>query len=494
MAILFDTIPSTLLVPGVYTETNANRAGTQNPVLPKRAVIVGHRNASTAMVAAGTPFRVFNESDADYGGGAGSWLAESLRVFKRANPYCELWGIGLAPGGGATAAAGTFGFSGTATAAGTFVAYVSPYRVGTTLRGRYAVAVTVGMTAAQLATALQDAINADPYRTVEANDDTNDCDVTAKVAGVNGNAIFLGHSFFDGERVPAGITCTITAMSGGATNPTLSTAITALGDAHTTHFVQPWTDSTNLTAGEAEMVRRWGGTVQRECHMFTAAVGSLSTLTTLGDGRNNQFTSILGVGLSPTPPWIAAAELAAIDAAMDHPGQSLRGRALNSMIAPAAGSEFDGDDRQALLADGISTYTMDAAGKCYVERLVTTYQEDINGNADSTWRDRQVAGTLFALRYDWRSYIGSKYPNYLHAADGTKYDPGLPVVTPSTMRAEFSTRARLVWAQGNAWIEDPDQFEEDIQIERTDDGMDLVGVPNLINRLHIVRTRFDFLR
>lgn len=493
MSILFETIPSNLLVPGVYTETNKNRAASQTPALPKRAVVLGHR-LSGGVVAAGTPFRVFNESDAEYGAGAGSYLAESLIAFKKVNPYCELWGIGVADDGAAVAATGTFAFTGTATAAGTLVAYVGPYWQGSALRGRYTVAVTVGMTAAQLATALTAAVQADPYRVGSAGISTATVTITARNAGLNGNAISLSLSHFDGERLPAGLACVVTGMASGATNPSVSAAIAALGDQHTTHIVLPWHDATSLTAIETEARRRWGGTVQRETHVFTGAVGSLATLTTLGDGRNSEFVSVLGVGLSPTPPWIAAAQLAAVDAAQADPSLALRGLELPCMVAPGAGSEFDGDDRQALLADGITTYTIDSAGKCYVERIVTTYQEDANGNADATFRDRQVTGTLFALRYDWRTYFGAKYPRHKHAADGTLYDPGLPIVTPSTVAAEFAGRARTVWAQQQGWIEDPEQFLADILIERTEDGMDMVGVPNLINRLHVVRTRFDFLR
>jgi phage tail sheath gpL-like len=58
-------------------------------------------------------------------------------------------------------------------------------------------------------------------------------------------------------------------MASGATNPTLSTAITALGGTHVTHLVQPWSDATNMTALETELTRRWGGTVQLEMYGFT---------------------------------------------------------------------------------------------------------------------------------------------------------------------------------------------------------------------------------
>jgi phage tail sheath gpL-like len=93
-----------LLVPGVYTEVNGNRAASSSPTLPKRVYIVGHR-ASTGEVAAGTPFRATSDSESERCAGVGSQLAEMLRIFKYANPYVELWGIGLADGGSAVSAA-----------------------------------------------------------------------------------------------------------------------------------------------------------------------------------------------------------------------------------------------------------------------------------------------------------------------------------------------------------------------------------------------------
>ena len=493
MTIAFETIPTNLLVPGVYTETSTRRAAAGSTTLPKRVLLVGQR-LSTGLVATGVPFRIFDAADAESAAGVGSQLAEMAHVAKQANRYVEMWGIGLDDNASGVAATGTITITGTVTADGTIALYVGPYWVGSTLRGRYLVSVSSGDSVSTIATAIAAAINADPYRCVSASAALGVVTLTARQDGTAGNSIKVAHSLVAGEKLPTGCAVAIVAMASGATDSAVSAAISAMGDAHTTHLAHPFTDSTNLTAIETEMERRWEGTVQRECHAFGAASGSLGTLTTLGDGRNSQFSSIMGVGLSPTPPWIVAAELAAVDAGENHPGRPLRGRKLTCMWAPATGSEFDGDDRQQLLAEGISTYTVASDGKCYLERLVTTHQEDVNGNPSSIWRDRQVAGTLFAIRYDWRTYIGAKYPNYMHAADGTLYAPGLPIITPATMKAEFEGRARTEWAYNQGWIEDPDQFVEDIQIERTDDGMDMVGVPNLINRLHIVKTRFDFLR
>jgi phage tail sheath gpL-like len=493
MAIIFDQIPSNLLVPGVYTEANFRNAAQGTSALPRRALLVGQR-LSTGAVATGVPYQIFSPSDADSNSGPGSMLAEMAHVFKASNKYCELWGIGLDDNGSGVPATGTITITGPSTAAGTLALLVAPYWVGSELRGRYLISVASGDTATTIAAAIVTAITDDPYRSVSASNVAGVVTINARHDGTQGNSIVATYNYFAGEKLPAGVGVAIVAMASGATNSNVATAIAAMGDAHTTHFAQPWTDATTLTAVETEMTRRWGGTVQRECHAFAAASGSLGTLTTLGDGRNSEFSSIFGSGLSPSPVWVVAAEIAAIDAASNHPGRPLRGKLINCMLAPAPGSEFDGDDRQQLLAEGIATYTVNSSGKCILERLVTTYQEDSFGNASSVFRDRQVAGTAFAIRYDWRTYIGLKYPDFMHAADGSVYAPGLPIVTPATIKAEFASRARNTWTREEGWMENPDQFLADIVIERTTDGMDMIGAPDLINGLHIIRTRFDFKR
>ncbi len=493
MSIIFQQIPSTLRVPGVYTETNASRAVSNNPALPKRLYIAGPRLAA-GEVATGVPFRATSDAESERCAGVGSPLAEMLKVAKYANRYVELWGIGLTDNGSGVAATGSLAYASSTNSAGTISLYIGPYWHGSTHRGRYQVACTAGMTATQVGDAVAAAINADPYRLVDAVNTTGTVALTARNDGTQGNDIRLSHNYYAGERLPTGITCTITAMASGATNPTLSTAISALGDVHVTHFVTGWADATNLTALETELTRRWSGTVQLEMHGFLGVYGSVGTMTTLGNARNSQFETIIGTGLSPTPPWLVAAELAAIDAGMDHPGQPLRGKQLTCMLAPLQGTAPTPDERQSCLLDGVSTFTVDSAGKCYVEREISTYQTDANSNADTTFLDRQVAGTLAAIRYDLRTYMGGKYPNYMHAADGTKYAPGLPVVTPTTIKNEIAARAKTIWAESNAWIEDPTQLIEDLVVERTEDGMDAIVAPNLINRLHVMRFRIDHLR
>ena len=225
MTIIFDQIPSNLLVPGVYTEANFKRAGAATNSIPKRALLVGQR-LTAGTVATGLPYRIFDASDAEEKSGAGSMLAEMAAVFKSANKYCELWGIGMDDNAGGVFATGTITVTGPATATGTLALLIAPYWVGSELRGRYLVPVTSGASATVIAAAISAAVTADPYRSVTTSPAVGVVTCTARHKGTQGNNIVALHSYFAGEKLPAGVGVTISVFASGATNALVSTAIT----------------------------------------------------------------------------------------------------------------------------------------------------------------------------------------------------------------------------------------------------------------------------
>ena len=64
-------------------------------------------------------------------------------------------------------------------------------------------------------------------------------DVTARHKGENGNDIDIRVNYYAGEMTPPGLTCAITAMTGGSGNPDTTTAIAAMGDTWWTDVVCP---------------------------------------------------------------------------------------------------------------------------------------------------------------------------------------------------------------------------------------------------------------
>ena len=147
--------------------------------------------------------------------GERSILAEMVREFKRINARSTVDVIPIDDNAGATDATATIGFSGTATASGRVF-----FEVGSGSRYRFAVDIVTGDTAATVAgklnTAIQ-AIDTTPFTSVLS---TADVDLTAVNGGTHANDWTL---FVDGSV--AGITISLTAWSGGATDPTLTSAL-----------------------------------------------------------------------------------------------------------------------------------------------------------------------------------------------------------------------------------------------------------------------------
>src|SRR5690606_30192396 len=120
------------------------------------------------------------------------------------------------------AATGTITVTGTATADGTIPLYCGGVRVP--------VGVTSGDTAAEVATAIAAAINANADLPVTAAAVDAVVTVTFRHKGEVGNDYDLRDSYRDGEALPAGVSLAIVAMSGGTTNPDLDDLIAAMGD------------------------------------------------------------------------------------------------------------------------------------------------------------------------------------------------------------------------------------------------------------------------
>lgn len=177
---------------------------------PHRVLIVGGMTVGTA--ATGTLVEnigIAGEEDALFG--AGSHVAMMIRNFRRYNKITPVDAVGYTNSGG-TAATGTLAFTGTSTEAGTVTV-----RIGSALDGTYTLSVATGATAASVASALVSAITPNNRAGISAAATTGTVTITASNAGTVGNNLTM-----EVIGLPAGITCVITAMASGGTDPTIT--------------------------------------------------------------------------------------------------------------------------------------------------------------------------------------------------------------------------------------------------------------------------------
>ncbi|RHW17203.1 phage tail protein [Sphingomonas gilva] len=486
MSVSFLSIPAQLRTPGSYIEFDSSRAVSGLPPAPNKYLLIGQRLAA-GTVAALTPTRIVSADQAVQAFGRGSMLAAMARVLKLADPRTECWAVALDDDAGGTAATHTITVTGPATAAGSIALMVAGRQVK--------IGVLPGDAAATIATAIAAAINADPDMPATAAAAAAVVTLTARHKGTAGSDIDVRHSFYQGEALPAGVALAVAAGVAGAGNPALAGAIAAIGDEQYQTIVLGFADAATLTAIEAELLSRWGPLRQIEGLAFAGARGAHGALLDLGEARNSQLVSIIGAKASPTPPWEWAASYAGVvgfNGAID-PARPFQTLTLPGVIPPAQKDRFTRIERDLLLADGISTFTVDAGGAAMIERAITTYQVNAQGLEDIAFLDVTTPLTLAYIRLAVRSMIGLKYPRHKLADDDTNFRPGQAIVTPRILHAELIALMRQLEEAG--LVENIEQFKADLIVERdkTDPGrINALLPPNIVNQFRVFAARIEF--
>ncbi len=463
MPLTFDNIPSGIRTPGQFLEFSNARAvqGSEQHI----ALIIAQRLAA-GTVAALVPTLVPSGELAETYFGAGSHAAEMCRAFKRANGATPLWVIALNDAGGSVARTVTLTVTGPATAAGTIVLYIAGRRV--------TVAVASGAVQNTIATNINAAIQAHsdygrmPVTSAVA---TNVVTLTFRNKGTVANGVDTRLNYQQGESLPAGVAVVIAQGVAGSGDPDITTATAVIGDVHYHTIASALPDSTNANALAAFLATKWGPTIQQDAQGFIGVLGNLSALQTIGDAFNSPHLTAFEIGgllaNSPTPSYIAAANVAAVDAREAsntiNPGRPRQTLALTEVLPPAAGDRFSREERDTLLYSGIATHKV-VAGAVQIERLITTYQTSPAALPDASYLDVERLRTLAQMRSEVRAMVAGKYPRHFLADDGTLYDSGMPVVTPSTITAELIALARS-W-EGRAMLENIEQFIADLLVER----------------------------
>jgi phage tail sheath gpL-like len=450
-AVPFRVIPSGLRLPGAFFELDNSQANTAQA--NQRALIIG-QITSAGIATPNMPIISGGIGDAATQGGANSMLANMVSTYRLNDDFGEVWYLPLADAVGATAATGSIAFTSAPTANGTISLYIA------------GILVTVPVTAAQattsIATAVAAAINAIANMPVTASAATSTVTLTADNKGLCGNEIDIRFNYYgtsNGEATPAGLAFTITAMTGGATNPTLTTVLGNLGNMTFDFIANPYTDAASLDAVKQllnDQTGRWSWQQQLYGHSFGAYAGTFAASTTLGLARNNQHETIMPFYGSPTPSWLWAAALCgqtAVSVRAD-PGVPLQYLPLQGVLAPPVANQFLPSQRETLLYDGLSTFTVLQDGTVQTENVITTYQENAQGVPDDSYLEVE---TMFQIVLEIRTLLAmltSKYARCKLADNGSKPAAGSNLVTPNTIRSDvmalYAERADAGYVQNVA--------------------------------------------
>ena len=479
----FQSIPSNLRTPLFYAEFDNSQANTATAT--QRTLIIGQMLTNAAVLP---NIPVIESSASNTAGiyGAGSMLHNQMTAYLANDISGEIYLLPLVDGSSMVAATGTITLTTAPSETGVISLYVAGQRVQTT--------VLSTDTVTSMATALTAAINATIALPVTAASAAGVITLTAKNKGTHGNSIDLRLNYLGsagGEATPDGLGITLTALTGGVGAPDMTTALANLGDRTFDFIVTPYTDTTSLDALKnllSDSTGRWSYAQQLYGHVFGAASGSYGQLTTLGEARNDQHATLLGVYDSPTPAyvWAAAVTGAVAGSLRNDPGRPLQTLTVSGVLAPPLASRFELTERNNLLYSGISTFTVADDSTVQVENLITTYQTNKYGDADDSYLQVETLFLLMFVTRFIRTQITSKFARMKLAADGTRFAPGSAIVTPNIIRAELI--AQYTQLEYNGYVQDSKAFAAGLIVTKSTTNPNRVDVlwdGVLINQLRV---------
>ena len=469
MSIQFNQIFN-LNIPFVYAELVKSNKVTGTVKQPYTSLIFGQKT-SVGTAVKETIIEVFSENQAKVLFGKNSMLAHAAGRYFKINKSVSLKIIALDDNASGTVSTGNITFTGTATSTGTISFYING--------SAYTSAVAIGDTASQIATLLTASINENTTEQVTAIATAGAVGLTSIHKGTYGNDLKLRINYNSDESTPAGITSAITAMNGGAGNPTLTSTITILEENQFNLIAQPYTDNVTLGLIDTALTNNFKATEMLDSFCIAAVDDTVTNLTTKANSINSPFITILDNNtVFSTSLEHAAGVIAKIsDNAQSNPGNGYLGFELLGFLPLPQRLRTE---RNSLAGGGVSTYKV-VGSSIRFDRTVTTFQKDGNNIAiPIDDRDLRVFLTISYVRYSFIS-IMSQFQNYKVGGDDDIFGAGTLVITPNIYKQNLI----IIYSQlvTDAVCEDLAAFEASITVERAGNRINSSMNINIINVL-----------
>ncbi|MBV1835655.1 phage tail sheath subtilisin-like domain-containing protein [Acetobacter estunensis] len=477
-------------VPGFYFSLDNSKANTAT--VTRRVLIMAQMISGTGTPGVATISAGYSDAVAKYG--AGSQCAAMVKAYRSIDTTGEVWVLPLSDDTSAQPATGGFVISGTATEAGTLPLYIGDQLVS--------VGVSAGDTAATVIASAVTAVGNVAGIPVNASaGPSSNLLLTAKNKGMAGNDVLLGVALLGpagGQSVPAGLTVTTNAFAGGTTNPTnIADVLADQGERIYDLILHPYTDTGSLTALKewlSTSTGRWAAMVQLYGHAITAYRGTFGQATAFGITLNDEHATIMPIADSPSSPLIWAAQIGAQVAVSmrTNPALPVTGVSL-TVLPPTDANRFTLTERNSLLYDGMSTFTVDDSGTVTLERLVTTYQTDSAGLPDNSYLDIETLLTAEICLQDMRIFLGSQFTGSILVADGTKIGAGMKATTAALIGKACASRYRYQCTQ--LWCQNADTFAANIVAENIGGGVVKLLMPyDFANQLWVIAGNAQFVK
>lgn len=388
--------------------------------------------------------------------GQRSHLAGMVRAFKRENKVSQLDIIPLADDVGATQGTCVVAFTGPSTEAGEI--YIT---IGSENDHRYEVSIAEGDSATDIGDALVTLITSDGDAPFTAANVTGTVTVTAENGGTLCNDWGVKY-----EGTVAGVTTTLTGWSGGATDPSLTTALDPIANIRYQTIV--WPAVYDITVPGDELDAKFNVTNKvMDGVVIQGQADTLANLKTYVSTLNSQSIVVLGQAVANTSDRKGPATFEFLDNIASQVGaiRALRltsdaaiTRYLTTVAAKdqfggiAIGSlpyfntalhnagianpvdEFSDEDLTELSNNGVAVYGPNRAfNGTIIGEVVTTYLTDNAGNPDTSYKFLNTVDTASLIREFFFENFKRRYAQ-TRLTDGDLL-PGRDMANEASIRA-----------------------------------------------------------
>ncbi|POA99252.1 phage tail protein [Chromobacterium sinusclupearum] len=468
--ISFDQIPASIRKPGKYFEFNTKLAVRTLPGNPQRVLVIGQRLADTAAQPALAALDVFSDEQAAQAFGRGSFAHLMARAAINANPYLQLTVIAVDDNAAGVPAAGSFTFSGPATAAGVLSLYIGAARVD--------VAVAAGDDAPKIAANAQAALAKLTDLPITAVAAKEVLTLTARHKGSLGNAIAL-----KAQEQIAGLGVVVAPMKGGAGDPDIAPALSAVASGGHQIIASPFTGDAALTALRAHLDFVSGPLEQRGAIGVIASTGALADASALSAKLDSgRITAAWYRGSAKLPGDIAAA-YAAVIASEEDPARPLNTLELPGLDVVDLAYRTTRTEQESALYNGVTPLEVAAGNRVQIVRAISTYTKDAQGVDDVSLLDITTIRTLDYVRRACRERIALRFPR-----------EKLSDRTPSKVRSELLDV--LYKLEELEIIEQVEANKAGLIVERDlqdANRLDAKIPVDVVNGLHVFAGRIDLL-
>jgi phage tail sheath gpL-like len=493
MAITFSQVDPTNRNPSAFMEFDSTNSLRGLQQIQRKALIIAQKT-SAGTLADNTIALCRNLDEAKTLGGEGSQLADIFDYWNKNNKNIETQVIAVPDAGTSQVQKITVSVSGTVEA-GVIASYIGGRRL--------AINVASADSAVTIATNITAEINANTDLLYTASViETSNVELTAKNGGewtdfLNVSFNYRSAEYGGNEKFPTGLNLTVAKTTSGAGNPDITNAIAGIPDERFDFIIQPYNDDANMDLWDAELTNRNDAMVQLEGHSFNAKGGSVSTVGTAGNLRNNEHNTTMDAGLnmySPEHAWAGAYAGQGATSATQDVARPWQGLELVGILPDHEEDRRTFNDRNTLMYDGIATHNVSSSGAVRINRGVTNYQKNSLDQPDASWLDSMTALTASYCRITFNQWMLTKFPRHKLADDTAVFSAGQFIVTPKIAKAE--TIAWFTELEQAGILENVAQFKADLIVERNDvdpNRLDFVLPVDFVNQMRIFASRLSFI-